>query len=91
MQRGKVVTDLGRYMDKTIEDRGYPLQMIMMEYNGCFCKKKTNSLGDRISKKCVMDEEEFKRVHKASPTLPKLISNVAWTKVKLWNLARKKK
>ena len=38
-----------------------------------------------------MDEEDYKKMYQASPTLPKLISNVAWTKVKLWDSARKKK
>ena len=86
-----LIINFGRYSDEAIKDRGYSLQMIMMENNGCFWKKRVNSWGDRIYSKCVMDEEEYKRVHQASPTLPKLISNVAWTKVKLWDLARKNK
>ena len=48
-------------------------------------------MGNRIAIKCIMDKEEYSRIRQASPTLPKLICNVAWTKVKLWDLARKKK
>ena len=38
-----------------------------------------------------MNEEEYNRIHHLSPTLPKLIANVAWTKIKIWDITRKKK
>ena len=38
-----------------------------------------------------MNEKEYTRLHQLSPTLPKLIANVAWTRIKIWDITRRKK
>ena len=38
-----------------------------------------------------MDKEEYDRIHQASRTLPKLMTNIAWTNIKNWDLVRKKR
>ena len=80
-----------KYTDEVIEEGGLSLQMVMEEYDGCIWKKKQDSWGDKIIQKCKMNEEEYNRIHDLSPTLPKLIANVAWTKIKIWDITRKKK
>ena len=66
------------------------LQMVIEEYDECIWKRKQDSWGDTIIKKCVMNETEYTRLQHLSPTLPKLIANVAWTRIKIWDITRKK-
>ena len=86
-----MITELDMYKEEAIEEQGYLLQMVMMQYHGCFWKRKANSWGDRISRKCAMVAEEYQRINHTSSNLPTLISYVAWTKIKVWYITRKKK
>ena len=58
---------------------------------GVFGKRKQSSWGSTIAKKCEINKEEYQRIHQMSPSLPKLIANVAWTRIKIWDITRKKK